>query len=241
MATLVQFPDPVKEKAMSNSRRNMTVWNEKHLRAATDAVGVALWAWNVDTDAITMDERAYDLWEISQDEKKVTFESLSKNIHPADLERVRSAFAATRATIGAYEMLDPRGIALRYRNHREMIFLRLVDFGTLLPTLNGERFANGRNFMSQKITTSLAIAAALSSALAAAAVSTPAKAGAKEKLLRRVAEGPERLRRRRRHHLCRDRQGRLSGNAWRLVDQGTCVTTQTPFGPGSLSAIKRPS
>ena len=35
--------------------------------------------------------------------------------------------------------------------------------------------------MSQKITMSLAIAAALSSALAAAAVSTPAQAGAKEK------------------------------------------------------------
>ena len=31
------------------------------------------------------------------------------------------------------------------------------------------------------------------------------------------------------------------GNAWKLVDQGACVTTQTPFGPGSLSAIKRPS
>jgi hypothetical protein len=41
---------------------------------------------------------------ISKDQKKVTFETLSKNIHPADLERVRSAFAATRAAIGAYEI-----------------------------------------------------------------------------------------------------------------------------------------
>jgi hypothetical protein len=31
---------------------------------------------------------------ISKDEQKITFEILSKNIHPADLERVRSAFAA---------------------------------------------------------------------------------------------------------------------------------------------------
>ena len=31
------------------------------------------------------------------------------------------------------------------------------------------------------------------------------------------------------------------GNAWKLVDQGTCVTTKTPFGPGSLMAIKRPA
>src|SRR4051812_40093664 len=82
----------------------MPVWGEKHLRAATRAAGVALWSWNVDTDAITMDESAYDLWEISKSERQITFEILSKNIHPADLERVRSAFAATRAIVGAYEI-----------------------------------------------------------------------------------------------------------------------------------------
>jgi two-component sensor histidine kinase len=82
----------------------MPVWHEKHLRAATRAAGVALWSWNVDTDAITMDEAAYDLWEVPKDEWKITFEILSRNIHPADLERVRSAFAATRAVVGAYEI-----------------------------------------------------------------------------------------------------------------------------------------
>jgi two-component sensor histidine kinase len=82
----------------------MPMWNEKHLRAATRAAGIALWSWNVDTDAITMDEHAYDLWEVSKDKQEITFEILSKNIHPADLERVRSAFAATRAVIGAYEI-----------------------------------------------------------------------------------------------------------------------------------------
>ena len=75
---------------MSFDEVSMPVWDEKHLRAATAAAGVALWSWNVDTDAITMDERAYDLWEVSKDEKQITFEILSRNIHPADLERVRS-------------------------------------------------------------------------------------------------------------------------------------------------------
>jgi two-component sensor histidine kinase len=51
-----------------------------------------------------MDECAYDLWEVSKAEQKITFEILSQNIHPADLERVRSAFAATRAVVGAYEI-----------------------------------------------------------------------------------------------------------------------------------------
>jgi two-component sensor histidine kinase len=82
----------------------MLIWHEKHLRAATRAAGVALWSWNVDTDAITMDERAYELWGVPKHEQKITFEILSKNIHPADLERVRSAFAATRAVVGAYEI-----------------------------------------------------------------------------------------------------------------------------------------
>jgi len=31
------------------------------------------------------------------------------------------------------------------------------------------------------------------------------------------------------------------GNAWKLVPKGTCVTTETPLGPGSLTPIKRPA
>ncbi|MFC7698979.1 sensor histidine kinase [Bradyrhizobium sp. GCM10028915] len=89
---------------MVPSQVTMPLWHEKHLRAATRAAGVALWSWNVDTDAITMDEPAYDLWEVPKGEQKITFEILSKNVHPADLERVRSAFAATRAVVGSYEI-----------------------------------------------------------------------------------------------------------------------------------------
>lgn len=32
-----------------------------------------------------------------------------------------------------------------------------------------------------------------------------------------------------------------NGDAWRLVPAGTCVTMTTPFGPGSLEPIDRPS
>lgn len=89
---------------MPPNESTMPVWHERQLRAATRAAGVALWSWNVDTDAITMDERAYELWEVPKGEANITFEILSKNIHPADLERVRSAFAATRAVVGSYEI-----------------------------------------------------------------------------------------------------------------------------------------
>src|SRR5215208_7925652 len=50
-----------------------------------------------------MDERGYEQWGVSK-RKDVTFEDLSAHIHPADRDRVRAAFAATRAIVGAYEI-----------------------------------------------------------------------------------------------------------------------------------------
>ena len=41
-------------------------WDANRLRIATDAAGVALWSWNVDTDEIAMDERAHGLWGVPE-------------------------------------------------------------------------------------------------------------------------------------------------------------------------------
>jgi two-component sensor histidine kinase len=79
------------------------VWSEDRLRLAIDAAGVALWSWNVDDDTLTMDERGYALWAVPLRER-VTFEGLSARIHPADRDRVRAAFSATRALTGLYEI-----------------------------------------------------------------------------------------------------------------------------------------
>ena len=38
------------------------VWDVDKLRIATEAAGVALWSWNVDTDRLEMDERGHKLW-----------------------------------------------------------------------------------------------------------------------------------------------------------------------------------
>src|SRR6187399_1222989 len=78
------------------------LWNTEHLQLAIRAAGVTLWSWNVNTDKFTMDDRAFDLWGVPRSEE-VTFEDLSAHIHPADRDRVRAAFAATRAVLGAYE------------------------------------------------------------------------------------------------------------------------------------------
>jgi hypothetical protein len=37
-------------------------WDIKHVRIATDAPGVALLSWNVDTDEINMDNGGFDVW-----------------------------------------------------------------------------------------------------------------------------------------------------------------------------------
>jgi two-component sensor histidine kinase len=78
-------------------------WDIEHLRRAIDAADVALWAWNVETDLFKMDDRAFAIWGIPES-PRVTFEDLSSKIHPADRDRVRAAFAATRAHVGAYEI-----------------------------------------------------------------------------------------------------------------------------------------
>jgi two-component sensor histidine kinase len=49
-----------------------------------------------------MDERGYRQWQLSPDDS-VTFEDLSARIHPADRDRVRAAFLATRSVEGFYE------------------------------------------------------------------------------------------------------------------------------------------
>lgn len=77
-------------------------WDVDRLRFATDAAGVGLWSWNVDTDRVTLDDRAFELWGIERG-VTISFEELSSRIHPADLDKVRAAFAATRERFGPYE------------------------------------------------------------------------------------------------------------------------------------------
>ena len=84
-------------------KSKLPVWEPEHLRLAIAAAGVALWSWNVDTNRFTMDERAFELWGVPLGEY-VSFDDLSVHIHPADRDRVKAAFAATRAIVGAYEI-----------------------------------------------------------------------------------------------------------------------------------------
>lgn len=82
---------------------NPSAWSANSLRLAISAAGVALWSWNVTNDKFAMDERGFALWNQPVSDS-VTFEDLSAHVHPLDRERVRAAFVATRAIVGAYEI-----------------------------------------------------------------------------------------------------------------------------------------
>lgn len=146
------------------------VWDEEHLRLGVAAAGIALWAWNVDTDRLTMDDIGYALWTIHTG-GTVTFEDLSAHIHPADRDRVRTAFAATRGIVGPYEIDfrilahdDVRWISARGRGDDEGIENRVM-YGVFLD-VTGRKQAEEANEllageMSHRVKNLIAIAGAL--------------------------------------------------------------------------------
>ena len=145
-------------------------WQSDHLRLAVEAAGVALWAWNVDDDRFTMDERGFELWGLPWHET-VTFEELSHHIHPADRDRVRAAFAATRAVLGPYETdfricvgEQIRWIAARGQGEDVGIVGRTM-FGIFLDVTGRKQAEEGHELlageMSHRVKNLLAIAAGL--------------------------------------------------------------------------------
>ena len=146
------------------------LWEADNLRRALQAAGVALWSWNVDTDQFTMDEEAFRQWGLPQSDE-VTFEDLSAHIHPADRDRVRAAFTATRAIVSAYE-IDFRilvGEAIRWISARGLgNDSGLYDhhmFGVFLDVTGRKQAEEGHELlageMSHRVKNLLAIASGL--------------------------------------------------------------------------------
>ena len=145
-------------------------WDEAHLHLAVDAAGVALWSWDVDNDNLTMDERGYTLWGVPMSEF-VTFDDLSSHIHPADRDRVRAAFTATRAISGRYEidfriMLEDkvRWVSARGRGADEGMVGSLM-FGIFIDVTGRKQAEEGNELlageMSHRVKNLLAIASGL--------------------------------------------------------------------------------
>ncbi|MDO9607452.1 MAG: HWE histidine kinase domain-containing protein [Brevundimonas sp.] len=146
------------------------LWEKRNLVRAVEAAGVTLWSWNVDTDALAMDDHAYDLWGIPRG-TDVRFEDLSARIHPADRNRVRAAFTATRAIIGAYEIDfriligdDVKWISARGQGDDAGMVERLM-FGIFIDVTGRKQAEEGRELlageMSHRVKNLLAIATGL--------------------------------------------------------------------------------
>ena len=158
------------------------VWDAERLRIATDAAGVALWSWDVDTGEIAMDERAHSIWGVPRCERQITFADLSARIHPADLDRVQTAFQATREVAGAYE-IDFRiqhGSAVRWVSARgqggDKGIVARVMFGVFLDVTERKQGEEAREMrageMSHRVKNLFAIASSLTSLAARSAAST---------------------------------------------------------------------
>ena len=145
-------------------------WSPHHLRLAIDAARVALWSWQVDNNHFTMDERAFHLWGLPW-ARHVSFEELSAHIHPADRDRVRAGFMATRSVAGDYEIDfrimvgdDVRWVSARGQGADAGIVERVM-FGIFLDVTGRKQAEEGHELlageMSHRVKNLLAIAAGL--------------------------------------------------------------------------------
>ena len=170
------------------SQPDLPVWDEKHLRLGVEAAGIALWAWNVDIDRLTMDDIGYGLWAVPKG-TSVTFEDLSANIHPADRDRVRVAFNATRGIVGPYEIDfriivrdEIRWISARGRGDDEGIVSRVM-FGVFLDVTGRKQAEEAHELlageMSHRVKNLISIAGALTTM-------TSRSAGTKEEMAREL-------------------------------------------------------
>ncbi len=143
---------------------------------------MALWSWDVETDKIALDEQSHQMWGLLVSAGLVTFEALSAHIHPADLDRVRAAFTATRQIPGSYD------IEFRIMREREVKWVSargqgadqgIVDgimFGVFLDITERKLAEEARDLlageMSHRVKNLFAIANALTT-IAARSATTP--------------------------------------------------------------------
>lgn len=145
-------------------------WTPDSLRRAIHAAGVALWSWHVEDDTFSMDEQGFVMWAVEKTDA-LKFEDLSARIHPADRDRVRAAFSATRGVEGAYETdfrimigdeirwISARGLGSDSGMHEGHMFGIFLDVTGRKQAEEGHELLAGE--MSHRVKNLLAIASGL--------------------------------------------------------------------------------
>lgn len=181
---------------MAPSASASLLWDTDNLRRAIEAAGVALWSWNVDNDQFAMDAQASRLWGLPPSDE-ITFEALSAHIHPADRDRVRAAFTATRGIVGPYETdfriligdeirwISARGLGADSGLHKRHMFGIFLDVTGRKQAEEGHELLAGE--MSHRVKNLLAIAGGLTQITSRS--TTTAAEMAKELIARLTALG----------------------------------------------------
>jgi two-component sensor histidine kinase len=166
---------------MSWKGSDALVWSAERHRIASDAAGVALWAWNVDTNEISLDERAHVMWGVPRN-GPLTTATLSSHIDPADRDKVRTVMEATRKAPGPYDVdfrilrgHEIRWIAARGLGSDEGIVGRIM-FGIFLDVTERKLAEEAREMMademSHRVKNLFAIASSLTAIAARSAATT---------------------------------------------------------------------
>lgn len=155
---------------VAESVESQLLWDTEQTERALKAARVARWSWNVASNSFGMDERGFKLWQLPPAES-VTFEDLSSRIHPADRDRVRAAFIATRAVAGFYETdfriivddqikwISSRGLGADAGIHGLMMFGVFLDVTARKQAEEANELLAGE--MSHRVKNLLAIATGL--------------------------------------------------------------------------------
>ncbi|WP_082359353.1 HWE histidine kinase domain-containing protein [Bosea sp. AAP35] len=117
-----------------------------------------------------MDEQGFVMWAVD-DTKELVFEDLSARIHPADRDRVRAAFTATRGIEGSYEIdfrimiadeirwISARGLGNDSGMHQGHMYGIFLDVTGRKQAEEGHELLAGE--MSHRVKNLLAIASGL--------------------------------------------------------------------------------
>ena len=155
---------------MSDTATMQDAWTQHQINTAINAASVALWRWNVDSNSFKMDAQGFNLWGLPWSDE-LQFEHLSAQIHPADRDRVRAAFIATRSVSGPYEQDfriivddDVKWVSSRGRGADEGIVGRAM-YGIFLDVTGRKQAEEGHELlageMSHRVQNLLAIASGL--------------------------------------------------------------------------------
>jgi uncharacterized membrane protein len=88
---------------------------------------------------------------------------------------------------------------------------------------------------------SLMIAGSIASALAVASTASPTTAAASHENCYGIALKGQNDCATAQHSCAWLAATDYDGQSWKLVPKGTCVSIESPFGPGSLAPVKRPA